>query len=230
MYRRERAVDYRVVDRWHRGVGWRAYPEEDGLRTSHAVQTADGGIWLLDPLDAPGIERLYGDLGDVVGVAVLADYHARDAAVFAERHGVPVTVPAGLDRAAERVDAPVRRVTDSLAGFELRPLEPLGAWTETVAYRESDRTLYVPDVLSSGAAFTVGDERLGLNVLARLRPPRETVADMAPDRVLLGHGEGVFDDAAGALDESLAKARRRLPRALVSTAPRELKAMVAAVR
>jgi len=193
MYRRERAVDYRVVDRWHRGVGWRAYPEEDGLRTSQAVQTAD-------------------------------------AAVFAERHGVPVTVPAGLDRAAERVDAPVRRVTDSLAGFELRPLEPLGAWTETVAYRESDRTLYVPDVLSSGAAVTVGDERLGLNVLARLRPPRETFADMAPDRVLLGHGEGVFDDAAGALDESLAKARRRLPRALVSTAPRELKAMVVAVR
>jgi hypothetical protein len=230
MYRRESAGDYRVVDRWHRGVGWQAVPEEDGLRTSHAVRAPDGGVWLVDPLDAPGVGDVYADLGDVVGVAVLADYHARDAAAFAERHDVPVTVPTGLDRVTERIDAPVRRVTDSLAGFDLRRVSPLRAWTETVAYRERDRTLYVPDVLSSGAAFTVGDERLGLNVLARLSPPREAFADIDPDRVLLGHGDGVFGDASDALDDTLGNARRRLPRALVSTAPRELRAMVDAVR
>ncbi|MBX0304852.1 hypothetical protein [Haloarcula salinisoli] len=230
MYRRDRDTDYRVVDRWHRGVGWQAVPEEGGLRTSHAVEVPDGGVWLVDPLDAQGVDAVYADLGQVVGVAVLSDYHARDAAVFAERHDVPVTVPTGLDRAAEQVDPPVRRVTDSLAGFELRRVSPLGTWMETVAYRERDGTLYVPDVLSSGAAFTVGDERLGLNVLARLSPPRETFADIEPDRVLLGHGDGVFGDASAALDDSLANARRRLPRALVSTVPRELQAMVDAVR
>jgi len=230
MFRRDGGTDYRVVDRWHRGVGWQAHPAEGGLRTSHALCDPDGGVWLVDPLDAPGVEAVYADLGKVVGVAVLADYHARDAAGFAERHGVPVTVPTGLDRAADIVDVPVRCVTDSLAGFELRRCSPLGAWTETVAYRERDGTLYVPDVLSSGAAFTVGDERLGLNVLARLSPPRGTFADIDPDRVLLGHGRGVFDDASGALDDSMQNARRRLPRALVSTAPRELKGMVDAIR
>jgi hypothetical protein len=173
---------------------------------------------------------VYADLGEVVGVAVLADYHARDAAAFAQRHDVPVTVPTGLDRAVETVDAPTTRVTDSLAGFELRRLNPLRAWRETVAYRETDGKLYVPDVLSSGAAFTVGEERLGLNVLTRLFPPRGAFADIEPERVLLGHGEGVFEDAGGALDDAIRNARRRLPRALVSTAPRELSAMVDAVR
>jgi len=230
MYHRESDADYRVVDRWHRGVGWQAVPEEGGLRTSHAVREPDGGVWLVDPLDAPGVEAVYADLGDVAGVAVLADYHARDAAVFADRHDVPVTVPAGLDRAAEQVDAPVRRVTDSLAGSDLRRVTPLRAWTETVAYRERDGTLYVPDVLSSGAAFTVGDERLGLNVLARLSPPREAFADIDPDRVLLGHGAGVFGDASAAVDDILTNARRRCPHTLVSTAPRELRAMVDALR
>jgi len=230
MYRRDGTADYRVVDRWHRGVGWQAHPEEDGLRTSHAVQEPEGGVWLIDPLDAPGVADAYADLGEVVGVAALSGYHARDAAIFADRHDVPVTVPTGLDRAAEQVDAPVRRVTDSVAGFDLRRVSPLGAWTETVAYRERDGTLYVPDVLSSGESFSVGDERLCLNVLARLAPPRETFADIDPDRVLLGHGEGVFDDASAALDDTMQNARRRLPRALVSTAPRELKAMVDAVR
>ncbi|MDS0283380.1 hypothetical protein [Haloarcula onubensis] len=230
MYRREESADYRVVDRWHRGVGWRARPDEDGQRTSHAFRAPDGGVWLVDPLDAPGVEAVYADLGEVVGVAVLADYHARDAGVFAKRHGVPVTVPTGLDRAAEMVDAPVRRVTDSLAGFDLRRVSPLGAWTETVAYRERDATLYVPDVLSSGPAFTVGDERLGLNVLARLAPPRAAFAGVDPNRVLLGHGTGLFGDASEALGESLRNARRRLPRAMASTVPRELRAMVGAVR
>jgi len=230
MYRREGSTDYRVLDRWTDGVGWQAHPGEEGLRTSHAVRDSDDGVWLVDPLDAPGVEDSYADLGEVVGVAVLADYHARDAAVFADRHDVPVTVPTGLDRAAERVDAPTRRVTDSLAGFELRRVSPLGAWTETVAYRESDGTLYVPDVLSSGAAFTVGYERLGMNVLARLSPPREAFASVEPERVVLGHGDGIVENAAVALADSLENARRRLPRALVSTAPRELKAMVDAVR
>ena len=229
MYRRGSTDDYRVVDRWDDGVGWQAVPEEGGLRTSHAICT-DDGVWLVDPLDAAGVESGYADLGEVVGVAVLADYHARDAATFAERHDVPVTVPTGLDRAAERVDAPVRRVTDSLAGFELRRVSPLRAWTETIAYRWRDGTLYVPDVLSSGPAFTVGRERLGLNVLARLVPPRAAFADIDPDRVLVGHGEGVFEGASEALAGTLRNAHRRLPRALVSTAPRELKAMVDAVR
>ena len=229
MYDRNAADGYRVVDRWADGVGWRAHPKEGGIRTSHAVRT-DDGVWLLDPLDAPGVTDCYAHLGEVAGVAVLADYHTRDAAAFARRHDVPVTVPTGLDRVVDRLDVSTDRVVDSLAGFELRGVSPLGAWRERVAHRERDGTLYVPDVLSSGSTFTVGDERLGMNVLARLFPPRETFADLDPERVLLGHGDGIFADASAALDDVVVNARRRLPRALVSTAPRELRAMVDAVR
>ena len=229
MYSRGEADNYRVVDEWDGGIGWQAHPEEGGVRTSHAIRT-DGGVWLVDPLDAPGVTDCYDNLGEVAGVAVLAEYHARDAAAFADRHDVPVTVPTGLDRAVEQLDAPVRRVTDSLTGFELRRLNPLRAWRETVAYREGDGTLYVPDVCSSGETFTVGRERLGLNVLLRLWPPQDAFAGIDPDRILLGHGAGLHEDAADALNDALANARRRLPRALVSTAPRELRAMVDAAR
>ncbi|WP_135304008.1 hypothetical protein [Haloarcula amylovorans] len=227
MYTREDAEDFRVVDRWDGGVGWQAFPEEGGHRTSHAVR-ADGGVWLFDPLDAPGVSDLYADLGPVAGVAVFSDYHARDAAAFAVRHDVPVTVPTGVDRAADVIDAPVERA-DSLAGFELRRLNPLRAWHETVAYRERDGTLYVPDFLAGGT-YAVGDERLSMRVFSRLSPPRETFADLTPDRILLGHGEGIFTDAGAALDDAIAGARRRFPRALLTNGPTELKAMLDALR
>ncbi|MFC6974171.1 hypothetical protein ACFQL1_04985 [Halomicroarcula sp. GCM10025709] len=229
MYARDEAADLRVVDRFPDGVGWQAHPEEGGCRTSHAIRDDDGGVWLVDPLDAPNVSDAYADLGEVVGVAVLADYHTRDAAVFAERHDVPVTVPTGLNRVVEQLDVPTRRVVDSVAGFELRWLNPLRAWRETVAYRERDGTLYVPDVLSSGESFTVGRERLAMNVLVRLSPPRATFADLDPERVIVGHGRGVFEDAEAALSDAVGNARRRFPRALVSSGPREFRAMLDAV-
>ncbi|MFC7077124.1 hypothetical protein [Haloarcula halophila] len=229
MYARDEATEPRIVDRFPDGVGWQAHPEEGGCRTSHAIRDDDGGVWLLDPLDAPDVTDVYADLGEVVGVAVLADYHTRDAAAFARRHDVPVTVPTGLNRVVERLDVPTRRVTNSLADFELRRLNPLRAWRETVAYRERDGTLYVPDVLSTGESFTVGNERLAMNLFLRLSPPREPFADLDPERVLVGHGTGVFEDAGDALEDAVGNARRRFPRALVSSGPRELLAMLDAL-
>lgn len=226
-YDRTASEGYRACDRWADGVGWRAHPRETGARTSHAVR-ADEGIWLFDPLDAPGIDALLAELGTVAGVAVLSDYHARDAAVFADRYNVPVTVPAWLTRVADRVDAPVERVADGVAGFDLRPVRPLSAWHECVAYRERDRTLYVPDYLSSSAKFTVGDERIGLPSLSRLRPPRATFADCEPARILCGHGEGIFDEATPALRHCLDGARVRVPQALVCNLPTELRQMLPA--
>jgi hypothetical protein len=227
-YERADSDGFRVVDEWDSGVGWQAHPEETGERTSHAVATEDG-VWLFDPLDAPGIDERIADLGEVTGVLVCSDYHARDAAVFARRHGVPVTVPAWLSRIEARVDAPTERVRWSVAGFQLRRLRPLWAWRETVAYRERDGTLYVPDFLSTHAKFTAGTERLGMPTFSRLRPPRETL-DCDPERILLGHGEGVFDDAAGVLESTLAGARDRFPQALVRNLPGEIRAMAGALR
>lgn len=228
-YERGSAEEYRVIDRWEAGVGWIAHPAEGGQRASHAVRT-EGGVWVIDPLDAPGVESLITEYGQVTGVLVCADYHARDGALFAERFDVPVTVPASLRRVPARVDAPIERVHGAVAGFELRPVRPLGLWREVIAYRPTDGTLYVPDYLSSHDAFTVGPERIGLPTLSRLRPPRTTFGDLAPERILLGHGEGVFEGAEATLTTAIEGARARFPRALLATLPAELRSMLAALR
>lgn len=228
MYARSSPADPQVIDRWDGGVGWIAHPEEGGRRASHAVRGHDG-IWLFDPIDAPGVENLVAALGDVAGVAVLSSYHARDADAFARRHDVPVHVPRWVNRVGERTDAPIARIDGGVGGFELRELRPLRAWREAVAYREADGTLYVPDFLTTLPTFTVGDERLAMNVLNRLAPPCAAFEDIAPERILFGHGEGLFEDADAALSDALSNARRRFPRALLANGVWELRAMVSAM-
>lgn len=234
MYDRRRATRCRAIDRWTDGVGWLAHPAEGGRRASHAIRDASGDVWLFDPLDAPGVEDLVAELaapvGAVAGVVVLSDYHARDAAVFARRYDVSVHLPRFVDRAADRIDAPIERFEDGVAGFEVTRLRPLYAYDEAIAYRERDRTLYVPDFLSSLPAVTVGRERVGLPTTSRLFPPRKRFRGIAPDRILLGHGEGIFEDADVALRDTLANARVRLPRAVVSNLPSEIRAVLGAVR
>lgn len=227
VYERGPATDLVVVDRWAAGFGWLAHPDEAGGRVSHAIRGPDG-IWLFDPLDAPGLDDRLATLGEVTGVAVLSDYHARDAGTLASRHDVPVTVPTWLSRVSDRVDAPVERTTGPVAGFSLRRLRPLLAWNEALAYRPGDRTLYAPDYLSSHPKFCVGAERVGLPTPARLSPP--TFTDYEPERILFGHGSGIHAEATTALRALSAGARRRLPRALVGNLPGEIRAMFDAVR
>jgi hypothetical protein len=76
-----------------------ARPPGGGRKASHAVRGPDGGVWLFDPLDAPGVDDLISDLGEMVGVAAFSNWHARDAGAFAlrrdrgERHGRPLLTP-----------------------------------------------------------------------------------------------------------------------------------------
>ena len=231
VYAREDPEEYEEVDRWEAGVGWIAHPDEGGRRASHAVRT-DEGVWLLDPLDAPGVDDLITDLGAVAGVAVLSSYHARDAGAFAERYDVPVHVPGWVDRVEERIDAPIERFDGELgaSGLQMLRWEPMPGWQEGFAWRESDRTLYVPDSMAAMPDNAVGDERIGLSLPMRLRPPRAPLEDVEPERVLFGHGEGVDENADAALEDSLDHARRRFPRALIENGWTELKLLLGAFR
>lgn len=231
IYDRRSSSEYEVVDRWDGGFGWFAYPDETGRRTSHAVVGADGGVWVIDPLDAPGIDEELSALGDVRGVLVCSNYHVRDADRFAARHDVPVYCPSWLSRAVSGLDAPIDPETDTVgtSGFELRRCRPFPGWSEAVAYRESDETLYVPDVLGTTPLFTVGAERLGMYLLCRFVPPRAVFDDLSPNRVLVGHGAGIFEDTSAALRTALDGARRRLPAALRSNGWGQLRALTAAL-
>lgn len=243
VFDRSDASGLHVIDEWRDGFGWLAHPDEDGERASHAVRAAPGtdgddergespDVWVLDPVDAPGLDDRLAELGEVAGVAVLCSHHARDAGAVASRHDVAVHVPEWMERVEERVDAPVERFERSFgdSGFELYRFEPLGIWQEAIAYRETDSTLYVPDLLGTSPGYALSDERVGLVLPYRLFPPREQLGDLDPERILLGHGEGVFEDASAALDDALADTRKRFPRALYEQFGTNLRLFVGAMR
>lgn len=229
LFDRSAADGLTVVDRFDGGVGWLAHPDEVARRASHAF-VDDDGVWVVDPLDAPGVDDLLAEYGDVAGVVVLSNFHARDAGAVAERHDVPVSLPPNTDRVAERLSVPTRPLRNGDGGFAFRRTTPLPTWSETAAYREADGTLYAPDSLGTAAGWTVGDERLGVYLFCRPVPPRGLYADRDPERVLVGHGTGVFDDAAAALSDALAGSRRRFPRGLLEQGGMQLRALADAAR
>lgn len=227
VYDRSSATDFRIIDRWANGFGWIAHPTEEGLRASHAIKAEDG-VWVIDPIDAPGIDGPLEELGKVVGVTVLCSYHARDAGTIANRHNVPVYLPRWMNRVAERVDAPIERYQTTFgdSGFEISRFDPLSLWQEAIAYREADGTLVIPDLLGSGPGYTVGSERVGVVLSHRLFPPTDALGDLEPERILFGHGEGILEDACEALDSALSGARRRFPRALITELGTNLRLLI----
>jgi hypothetical protein len=121
-----------------------------------------------------------------------------------------------------------RATTLGDSGFELTRYNPIPGYDEAIAYRERDGTLYVPDALGTAPFFTVRDERLACYGILRLRPPRKLFARFDPDRILVGHGEGVFSDATAALQAALDGARR-LPRAIRQHGLTQLRGLLAAL-
>ena len=226
----ERATDYEVIDRFDGGVGWMAHPEETMERASHALATA-AGTWLVDPVDAAGVEALVDPLGEVAGVVVLSNYHARDADVFAERYDVAVTLPEPMTGVAGDVDAPVDRlaVDDTVGGYELLEVaHGSETWQEYALY--DGETLVVSESVGGADYMRVGDERLGVMLLRRLMPPRAALGDLSPERVLSGHGPGVSEDADAALGEAIDESRRRFPRALYENGRKQVGTVLAALR
>lgn len=196
-------VGVRFWDEAEWGFGW--LQEEPVERCSHAL-AEDGRVWMVDPVEAPGVEERVRALGEPAGVIQLLDRHSRDCAAFAQRLGVPLhEVPFG--------------------GVPRAPFDPIRIlgnrfWREVALWWPERKALVFADALGTGRFFRAGGERLGVHPLLRPFPPR-ALDRFAPEHVLCGHGEGVHgDEAAPALEEALRTARRRLPSLLVSMAGR----------
>jgi hypothetical protein len=180
-------------DRGTDGFAWVAV--EPMTRTSHAL-VSDGRVWLIDPLAWTGaIERVRA-LGEPAGVVQLLDRHGRDCAALAHELGVPhLVVP--------------DRVPDS--PFEAIPLVHSRFWRETALWWPEQRVLVVAEALGTNGFFTGGRAPLGVHLLRRLLPPK-LLAGLAPDAILVGHGEGIVGEAAPqALEQALRTSRRGLP-------------------
>ena len=206
---------YREIDRWDRGVGWIAHPREAMQRASHAVVGDDGGVWVVDPVDAPDIDGLLSEFGEVAGVVVGLDRHKRDAAAVATRHDVPVYVPQWMSGVADELAAPVERFGGDLAesGFEAFRIRDSGVppWQEVGLVHPGDGTLVVPEALGTAEYFCAPGEPLGVHPMLRPVPPRRALSRFDPERVLVGHGAGVDADAGDALRGALDNARSNLP-------------------
>ena len=179
------------------GFGW--IVDEAITRTSHAL-AADGKVWLVDALDWPeAVDRAL-ELGEPAGVVQLLDRHNRDCAALAARLGVPHVV-----------------VPDELLGspFTFVPVMRRRRWRESALWWPARRTLVLADALATNRFYTAGKAPIGVHLLLRLTPPRALTA-YEPERILVGHGEGVHGpEASTALRNAIDQSRRRLPGVLL---------------
>ena len=179
------------------GFGW--IVEEAITRTSHAL-AAGGKVWFVDALDWPeAVDRAL-ELGEPAGVVQLLDRHDRDCAALAARLGVPHVV-----------------VPDELPGspFTFVPLTRRRRWRESALWWPARRTLVLADALATNRFYTAGKAPIGVHLLLRLTPPRALTA-YEPERILVGHGEGVHGpEASTALRDAIDQSRRRLPGVLL---------------
>ena len=178
-----------LCDEFDGGFGW--LQDERMQRASHAL-LADGRVWAIDPVDEDGLDERLLALGEPGGVIQLLDRHNRDSAAVAARLGVPL----------HYLDAP--------APFEAIRLGTPPKWNEVALWWPERKVLVCADALGSVPKyFCAPGERLGVHPLLRLFPPRR-LARLDPERVLVGHGAGVHEDATAAMRDALAGSRRRL--------------------
>lgn len=192
----------KAVDEWTGGISWIAHPDEQARRASHALRT-DAGVWLVDPVDADGLDERLAELGEVAGVLVAHDRHTRDATAVARRHDVAVYVPDWTTLVREKLETTAEAVGPELPGtdYAVHRLIATDDWQEAVLVDETATTLVVPEALGTLPSFGADDSALGVH--PALDDPPRRLADWTPDRILVGHGESVHDGATAKLREAL---------------------------
>ncbi|HEY7560535.1 MAG TPA: hypothetical protein VH650_00025 [Gaiellaceae bacterium] len=182
------------------GVSWIASEPPLLERASHAL-AAGGRVWLVDPVDAPGVEERVRGLGAPAGVIQLVDRHPRDCAALARRLGVP------------QLRLPFAGVPGS--PFAAVPILDVPGWREVALWWPAPNVVVCGEALGTAPYFTAAGERLGVHPVLRIHPPRGLRAlaeTLAPEHVLVGHGDAVHGpEAAPALADALRGARRRGP-------------------
>jgi len=212
------ATDGQNRTEWSGGASWIAYPDEAMQRASHVLDGPEGQ-WIVDPVDAEGLDEWLAERGDVRGVVLLLDRHKRDAAAIADRHGVSVSVPEFMEGVRHELQGPVETIGRDLpdSDYGVHELIDNPFWKEAVLYSEETGTLVVPEAVGTADFFRASGERLGVSLPLRLKPPRK-LGRLKPERILVGHGPGIFEDADETLEDALSGARRRAPRVYADAA------------
>jgi hypothetical protein len=191
-------VQIRYCDEHPTGFSW-IVDDEPATRTSHAL-ISGGCVWLVDPVDWPDAVDRATAAGAPVAVLQLLDRHNRDCREIARRLSVPhLVVPSAVP------DSP----------FQPLAIKRSRYWREVALWWPETSTLVVAEAIGTNRFFAPGGPA-GVHPLLRLRPPREPLAPLSPEHLLVGHGEGVHGkEAADALHHALDDARSGFPRALL---------------
>jgi hypothetical protein len=172
------------------------------MRRASCALVDDGRVWLVDPVDGPGLADALEELGEVAGVVQLLDRHARDGAALAERHGVAVHA----NPAAGVPGAP----------FEAIALTQGRLWREVALWWPAHDLLVVPESIGTAPYFRAPGARLGVHPMMRLTPPR-ALAELSPWVLVTGHGDPIEDGHVGdELRRAIIGSRRDIPRWLIS--------------
>lgn len=181
------------------GLSWIAPTPPRMFRASHAL-VAGGRLWLVDPVDGPGLDGRLAPLAPVAGVIQLLDRHNRDCAAVAERHGVAVHAN------------PLRGVPGT--PFIPIPLTQRRWWQEVALWWPEHRALVVAEAVGTSPYLCAPGEPLGVHPALRLFPPR-ALFHLHPRVLLPGHGPPLEGGAVDAcLLRALRRSRRELPRYL----------------
>ena len=180
------------------GFGWIAAEPAFMQRASHALLT-DGDVWLIDPVDFPGLDERVRALGRPAGVIQLLDRHGRDCVPVSARLGVPIwiTAPAAIPGSP----------------FEVVELKRSRLWRESALWWPGQRVLVVAEAVGTARYFCAPGEALGVHPLLRPAPPRGLLG-FEPEHVLVGHGAGVHENATNALHAAIRTSRRNALRVL----------------
>jgi hypothetical protein len=183
------------------GISWLPDPGEVMQRACHALLLGERA-WVVDPVDAEGLDERISAVGEPAGVLQLLDRHDRDCAAVAARLGVP------------HHRLPFDGIKD--APFETITLVRNRLWKEVAIWSPGDRALIVAEAVGTAPYFRAGDEEVGIHPMLRLTPPRR-LGGYSPEHLLTGHGTGMHGPATTeALRHGLDGARRRIPQAMLS--------------
>jgi len=120
---------------------------------------------------------------------------------------VPVYVPDWMSGVEEDVDAPVVRFQDGVGEFAVETVVDNPFWQEAALF--DGETLLVPEALGTVSYFRAPGERLGVHPMLRAVPPR-SLREYDADRLLVGHGEGLFEDVRPAIRSAIGSSRRKM--------------------
>jgi glyoxylase-like metal-dependent hydrolase (beta-lactamase superfamily II) len=158
---------------------------------------------LIDPQLWPDGDDAFLALGErPVRVLLTSPWHERDARLIVDRYGASVWAPPEA-----RWKGPSLKTTDELpAGVEA--IAPAGDENQAMFFFPAQRTLFTGDVFSgTGGRFHVFVDEEDISEPGSFLDSLARLADLPIDRVLIAHGESIFEHGAERIRQAVEEAR-----------------------